>query len=142
MLQPLRSGHAKKNPPSRVQKLLKKLGPGLITGASDDDPSGIVTYAQAGAQFGLFTLWTALLTFPLMAAIQGMAARIGMVTSQGLTGTLKTHYPKSVLYVMILFSFPAVVMNIGADIQSMGAVANLLFPGIPTFSLCIVFTAM
>jgi NRAMP (natural resistance-associated macrophage protein)-like metal ion transporter len=127
---------------SRLKKFLKKLGPGLITGASDDDPSGIVTYAQAGAQFGLSTLWTALLTFPLMAAIQGMAARIGMVTTQGLTGTLKTHYPKSVLYAMILFSFPAVVLNIGADIQSMGAVANLLIPGIPTFAFCIVFTAI
>jgi NRAMP (natural resistance-associated macrophage protein)-like metal ion transporter len=142
MLQPLRSGHAKKNSPSRVQKLLKKLGPGLITGASDDDPSGIVTYAQAGAQFGLSTLWTALLTFPLMAAIQGMAARIGMVTSQGLTGTLKTHYPKIVLYGMILFCFPAVILNIGADIQSMGAVANLLFPRVPTFLFCIVFTGI
>ena len=142
MLQPLRSGHAKKKPPSRVQKLLKKLGPGLITGASDDDPSGIVTYAQAGAQFGLSTLWTALLTFPLMAAIQGMAARIGMVTCQGLTGTLKTHYPKVVLYGMILFCFPAVILNIGADIQSMGAVANLLFPRVPTFLFCIVFTGI
>jgi NRAMP (natural resistance-associated macrophage protein)-like metal ion transporter len=127
---------------SRVKKFLKILGPGLVTGASDDDPSGIVTYAQAGAMFGLSTLWTALLTFPLMAAVQGMAARIGMVTSQGLTGTLKMHYPKSVLYVMILFSFPAVVLNIGADIQSMGAVANLLFPAIPTFLYCIVFTAI
>jgi NRAMP (natural resistance-associated macrophage protein)-like metal ion transporter len=127
---------------SRLKKFLKALGPGLVTGASDDDPSGIVTYAQAGAQFGLSTLWTALLTFPLMAAIQGMAARIGMVTCQGLTGTLKTHYPKSVLYAMILFSFPAVVLNIGADIQSMGAVANLLVPAIPTFSFCIVFTAI
>jgi NRAMP (natural resistance-associated macrophage protein)-like metal ion transporter len=136
---PRKHKHARQ---SRLKKLLKTLGPGLITGASDDDPSGIVTYAQAGAMFGLSTLWTALLTFPLMAAIQGMAARIGMVTTQGLTGTLKAHYPRLVLYIMILFSFPAVVMNIGADIQSMGAVANLLFPAIPTFSFCIVFTAM
>jgi NRAMP (natural resistance-associated macrophage protein)-like metal ion transporter len=142
MLPPLRSGHAKPKPPSRVQKLLKTLGPGLVTGASDDDPSGIVTYAQAGAQFGLSTLWTALLTFPLMAAIQGMAARIGMVTCQGLTGTLKTHYPKAVLYSVILFCFPAVILNIGADIQSMGAVANMLVPRVPTFLFCIVFTAI
>jgi NRAMP (natural resistance-associated macrophage protein)-like metal ion transporter len=127
---------------SKLKKTLKALGPGLVTGASDDDPSGIVTYAQAGAQFGLSTLWTALLTFPLMAAIQGMAARIGMVTTQGLTGTLKTHYPRSVLYAMILFSFPAVVLNIGADIQSMGAVANLLIPAIPTFAFCIFFTGI
>src|ERR1700753_536324 len=126
-----------KKRPSRLKKYLSTLGPGLITGASDDDPSGVVTYTQAGAQFGLSTLWTALLTFPLMAAIQGMAARIGMVTCQGLTGTLKAHYPKIVLYGMIVFSFPAVVLNIGADIQSMGAVANLLFPAVPTFSFCI-----
>jgi NRAMP (natural resistance-associated macrophage protein)-like metal ion transporter len=132
----------KKKPPSRLKKILKILGPGLITGASDDDPSGIVTYAQAGAQFGLSTLWTALLTFPLMAAIQGMAARIGMVTSQGLTGTLKTHYPRVVLYSMIVFCFPAVILNIGADIQSMGAVANLLLPVVPTFAFCIVFTVI
>jgi NRAMP (natural resistance-associated macrophage protein)-like metal ion transporter len=127
---------------SRLKKILKTLGPGLVTGASDDDPSGIITYAQAGAMYGLSTLWTALLTFPLMAAVQGMSARIGMVTMQGLTGTLKSHYPKSVLYGMILFSFPAVVMNIGADIQSMGAVANLLFPAIPTILFCIVFTGV
>ena len=67
-----------------------------------------------------------------MAAVQGMAARIGMVTSQGLTGTLKMHYPKVVLYSMIVFCFPAVILNIGADMQSMGAVANLLLPAIPT----------
>lgn len=126
----------------RLKKFLKSLGPGLVTGASDDDPSGIVTYSQAGAMFGLATLWTALITFPLMAAIQGMAARIGMVTTQGLTGTLKTHYAKWVLYLMILFSFPAVVLNIGADIQSMGAVANLLVPVVPTFSFCILFTVI
>ncbi len=139
---PTPSTRRKRSKRSRFKKLLKTLGPGLITGASDDDPSGIITYAQAGAMFGLSTLWTALLTFPLMATVQGMAARIGMVTCEGLTGTLKTHYPRPVLYVMILFSFPAVVMNIGADIQSMGAVANLLFPAVPTFAFCIAFTAI
>jgi len=128
--------------PTGIKKILKTLGPGLITGASDDDPSGIVTYSQAGAQFGLATLWTALLTFPLMAAMQGMAARIGLVTSKGLSGTLRTYYPRWVLYSMIAFSFPAVIMNIGADIQSMGAVANLLFPAIPAFAFSIFFTAL
>ena len=126
----------------RLKKFARALGPGLVTGASDDDPSGIVTYSQAGAMFGLTTLWTALITFPLMASVQGMAARIGMVTKQGLTGTLKTHYPKWVLYFMILLSFPAVVLNIGADIQSMGAVAHLLVPKVPIFAACIVFTAI
>ena len=115
---------------SKFKNFWKILGPGLITGASDDDPSGIATYSQAGAAYGLSTLWTALITFPLMASIQEMCARIGMVTSQGLTGILKKHYPKSILYLMVLFSFPAIVLNIGADIAGMGAVANLLFPSI------------
>lgn len=118
----------------------KKLGPGLITGASDDDPSGIATYSQAGAQFGLSTLWTALITFPLMASIQEMCGRIGLVTSKGLTGILKQHYPRTVLYLMLLFSFPAIVMNIGADIAGMGAVGNLLFPSIDATYFSVVFT--
>jgi len=132
----------KSKPPAGIKKFLKSLGPGLVTGASDDDPSGIVTYSQAGAQLGLTTLWTALLTFPLMAAMQGMAARIGLVTSKGLSGTLRTYYPRWVLYMMILFSFPAVIMNIGADIQGMGAVANLLWPAVPPFAFSIFFTAL
>ena len=141
---PTSSSHPSKSSrkPSRLRRLLGTLGPGLVTGASDDDPSGIITYTQAGSQFGMATLWTALLTFPLMAAMQGMAARIGLVTCQGLTGTLRTYYPKWVLYGVLIFCFPAVVMNIGADIQSMGAVANLLVPGIPAFSFSIFFTAL
>ena len=114
----------------------------MITGASDDDPSGIATYSQAGAQYGLSTLWTALITFPLMASIQEMCARIGLVTSQGLTGTLRKNYPKSVLYLMALFSFPAIVMNIGADISGMGAVSNLLFPSISANYFSIGFPAI
>lgn len=120
----------------------KLLGPGLVTGASDDDPSGIATYSQAGAGFGLSTLWTALIAFPLMAAIQQMCARIGLVTKQGLTGTLKKHYPKPVLYLMLLFSFPAIVMNIGADIAGMGAVGNLLFPHIEQSYFSVLFTVL
>jgi NRAMP (natural resistance-associated macrophage protein)-like metal ion transporter len=126
----------------KIKKVFKILGPGLVTGASDDDPSGIATYSQAGAQFGYATLWTALLTFPLMAAIQGMCARIGIVTTQGLTVTLKKHYPKSILYLMLLFSFPAITLNIGADIQGMGAVAHMMLPQIPTFAFSISFTAI
>ena len=117
------------------------MGPGLVTGASDDDPSGIATYSQAGAQFGFATLWTALLTFPLMAAVQGMCARIGLVTSQGLTVTLRQHYSKPILYTMLLFSFPAITLNIGADIQGMGAVAHMIVPQIPISIFCVVFTA-
>jgi NRAMP (natural resistance-associated macrophage protein)-like metal ion transporter len=118
----------------------KKLGPGLVTGASDDDPSGIATYSQAGAAFGLATLWTAIIAFPLMASIQQMCARIGLVTSQGLTGTLKKHYTKPILYLMLLFSFPAIVMNIGADIAGMGAVGNMLFPSVDANFFSVLFT--
>jgi NRAMP (natural resistance-associated macrophage protein)-like metal ion transporter len=130
---------------SIVQKIIrfwKKLGPGLVTGASDDDPSGITTYSQAGAQFGLSTLWTALITFPLMAAVQEMCARIGMVTSKGLTGTLKEHYSKPILYLMLLFSFPAILMNIGANIAGMGAVGNMLFPSVNAGFFSVGFTVM
>ena len=127
---------------AKIKKVFKILGPGLVTGASDDDPSGIATYSQAGAQFGYATLWTALITFPLMAAIQGMCARIGIVTTQGLTVTLKNHYPKSILYLMLLFSFPAITLNIGADIQGMGAVGHMMLPQIPAFVFSITFTAI
>lgn len=118
----------------------KKMGPGLVTGASDDDPSGIATYTQAGAAYGLSTLWTALIAFPLMAAIQQMCARIGLVTTHGLTGTLKKHYPRAVLYLMLVFSFPAIIMNIGADIAAMGAVGNLLFPAVDAGYFSVLFT--
>ncbi len=118
------------------------LGPGLITGASDDDPSGIATYSQAGAQYGLSTLWTAWITFPLMASIQEMCARIGLATSKGLTTILKLHYPKWVMYTMVLFSFPAIVMNIGADIAGMGAVANLIVPKVNAEYFSVVFTVV
>lgn len=126
----------------KVAKILKILGPGLVTGASDDDPSGIATYSQAGAQFGFATLWTALLTFPLMATVQEMCARIGVVTQKGLTGTLRQHYPRWILWMMILFSFPAIILNIGADIAGMGAVAHLILPKIPSFVFCIAFTGL
>ena len=126
----------------KIKKFFGILGPGLITGASDDDPSGIATYSQAGAQFGLATLWTSLLTFPLMAAIQGMCARIGLVTSQGLTVTLKQNYSKTLLYIMLLFGFPAITLNIGADIQGIGAVGNMIFPKVPVAVFCIGFTAI
>ncbi|MCJ8210345.1 divalent metal cation transporter [Mucilaginibacter sp. RS28] len=121
---------------------LKSLGPGLVTGSSDDDPSGIATYSQVGAQFGFAALWTALVTFPLMAAIQEMCARIGLVTTKGLTSTLRNHYPKWILWLMILFSFPAIVLNIGADIAGMGAAANLITPRVPAFAFSVLFTIL
>ena len=127
---------------TKFLRLWKLLGPGLITGASDDDPSGIATYSQAGAAYGLATLWTAPIAFPLMASIQQMCAKIGLVTEQGLTGTLKDNYPKPILYLMLLFSFPAIVMNIGADIAGMGAVGNLLFPSIDATFFSVFFTVV
>lgn len=127
---------------TKLKRFWKIIGPGLVTGASDDDPSGIATYSQAGAAFGLSTLWTSILAFPLMAAIQQMCARIGLVTSQGLTGTLKKHYPRPILYLMLLFSFPAIIMNIGADIAGMGAVGNLLFPAIDATFFSVFFTVL
>lgn len=127
---------------AKIKKFFKALGPGLITGASDDDPSGIATYSQAGAKFGLATLWTALISFPLMAAIQEMCARIGIMTSVGLTTTLKNHYSKGLLYLMLFFSVPAIILNIGADIAGMGAVANLMFPSISPMIFSVVFTIL
>lgn len=128
--------------PNRLQRIWQNLGPGLITGASDDDPSGIATYSQAGTAFGLATLWTALITFPLMAAMQEMCARIGLVTAQGLAGTLRKHYPRWVLYGLLLLTGPAIVLNIGADLESMGAVAHLLLPQVPTFAFSVFFTGL
>lgn len=133
---------SRKNIFSKVTGFWKHIGPGLVTGASDDDPSGIATYSQAGAGYGLSTLWTSIVAFPLMAGIQQMCARIGLVTSQGLTGTLKKHYPKPVLYIMLLFSFPAIIMNIGADIAGMGAVGNLLFPSVDASFFSVFFTVL
>lgn len=132
----------KKQVVNKLKRFWQLLGPGLITGASDDDPSGIATYSQAGAAYGLSTLWTGLLAFPLMAAIQQMCAKIGLVTSLGLTGALKKNYPRPVLYLMLLFSFPAIVMNIGADIAGMGAVGNLLFPSIEATFFSVFFTVL
>jgi len=132
----------KKSLSKKIGTFWKQIGPGLVTGASDDDPSGIATYSQAGAAYGLSTLWTSIVAFPLMAAIQQMCARIGVVTSQGLTGTLKKHYPRPILYLMLIFSFPAIVMNIGADIAGMGAVGNLLFPAINASFFSVFFTIL
>ncbi|MFM7838318.1 MAG: Nramp family divalent metal transporter [Chitinophagaceae bacterium] len=124
----------------KLKKFWSVLGPGLITGASDDDPSGIATYSQAGARFGSKLLWTAIATYPLMIAIQEMCARIGLVTNRGLMATIKRYYPRPVLYVLLLISFPSITLNIGADIAGMGAVGNLLFPKIPAAAFSIFFT--
>lgn len=107
------------------------LGPGLITGASDDDPSGIATYSQAGAQFGFSMCWVMLFTFPLMAAIQEISARIGRVTGQGIAGNIRKHYPKSLLRVIVALLLVANIINLGADLGAMGDAVALLIGGSP-----------
>jgi NRAMP (natural resistance-associated macrophage protein)-like metal ion transporter len=118
----------------------KTLGPGLITGASDDDPSGIATYSQAGAAYGYGLLWTSLFTYPMMATLQEMCARIGLVSGKGLAGVVNEYYPRWVNYVVILFSFPAIILNIGADLAGMGAVCNMLMPSVSSHFFSLLFT--
>ncbi|WP_159013963.1 NRAMP family divalent metal transporter [Acidisoma sp. S159] len=110
-------------------KLIDIMGPGLITGASDDDPSGIATYSQAGAQFGYQLGWTLLLTYPLMCAIQQISAEIGRVTGRGLAGNLRRHYPRSLLYGIVALLIIANAINIGADLGAMAAALKLLIDG-------------
>jgi NRAMP (natural resistance-associated macrophage protein)-like metal ion transporter len=112
-----------------VRRLFSNLGPGLITGASDDDPSGIATYSQVGAQFGYALLWTMVLSYPLMAAIQEICGRIGRVTGCGIAGNLRKNYPKPLLFAVLLLMSAANVFNLGADIGAMGSSAALLLPG-------------
>jgi Mn2+/Fe2+ NRAMP family transporter len=124
-------GHAVEEKPKTakhgvVRRFFSLLGPGLVTGAADDDPSGIVTYSIAGAQLGTTLLWTALLTAPLMGAVQMMCARIGMATGTGLTAALRHKIPRPILLLVALALFAANAINIGADLSGMADVANLL----------------
>lgn len=118
----------------------ENLGPGLTTGASDDDPSGIATYSQAGAQYGFQLLWLAPLTFPLMAIVQEMCARIGLTTGQGLAGNIRDHFPRWILYVSTILLSIACILNIGADLGVMAKATQLLFPQIPFGILVFGFT--
>jgi NRAMP (natural resistance-associated macrophage protein)-like metal ion transporter len=111
-----------------VLRLFMLLGPGLITGASDDDPSGIGTYSQAGALLGYATLWMAWVTFPLMAAVQYICAKVGLVTKRGLAGVLREHYPKLLLYPVVFLLLAANTINAGVDIGAIAAGLNLLIP--------------
>lgn len=109
--------------------LLKSLGPGLVTGAADDDPSGIATYAQVGAQFGYGLSWTLVFSFPLMAAIQAVSARIGCVTGVGIAQNLRRHYPRPLLRAVVALLIVANVFNLGADLGAMGAALKLILGG-------------
>jgi len=111
-----------------IKRILRILGPGVITGAADDDPSGIATYSQTGAQFGYGQLWTALFMLPLQTAIQEACARIGAVKGKGITAVIKEHYSKQVLYTLVFLVFIANIINIGADIGAMAEAMHLIIP--------------
>jgi Mn2+/Fe2+ NRAMP family transporter len=122
---------------TRVRNLFKIAGPGIITGAADDDPSGIATYTQTGAQFGYGQLWTALLILPMLVAVQEACARIGAVTGKGIAAVVKEHYSKTVLYAMLVLIVVANTINLGADLGAMGAAAQLIIPA--NFTVLVLF---
>lgn len=120
----------------RIKQYWKILGPGLVTGAADDDPSGIATYSQTGAQYGFQLLWLALFTFPLMSVVQEMCARIGMVTGRGLASNIRSQYSRGVLFVVVLLLVAANTFNIAADIGAMAQAIQLLAPSV-SFALLV-----
>ncbi len=125
---------------NKLLKFLSILGPGITTGAADDDPSGIATYSQTGAQFGYGQLWTALYMLPFMIGVQEACARIGMVTGKGITANIKAHYSPKVVYFTVSLLVVANVINIGADIGAMAAAARLILP-VPFIVWTLLFTA-
>src|SRR6267142_4942899 len=131
---------AASNPSSFRSRRMRLLGPGLITGASDDDPSGIATYSQAGAQFGFAISWTMLFSYPLMVAIQQISARIGRTTGKGIAGNIRQHYPGWLLQGIVWLLFVANTINIGADLGAMGDALMLLIGG-PQLIYVILFGA-
>jgi len=135
------------DPPLKKKKkgfsrFMRILGPGIVTGAADDDPSGIATYTQAGAQFGLQLPWTMLFTYPLMTAVQEACARVGAVTGKGLAAIIRDTYSKKVLFPIVLLVVAANTFNIGSDIGAMAASAQLLVPGVPFSLLAVAFAAI
>lgn len=131
-----------KKPLQIAAEYINTLGPGLTSGAADDDPSGIGTYSQAGAQFGFQLLWLSLFTFPFMAVVQEMCARIGIVTGQGLAANIRKYYSRRVLYVITVLLFAANTLNIAADLGAMAASTRLLLPHISVGIILICFTVV
>lgn len=129
-------------PIKKTEEYWNELGPGLTTGASDDDPSGIATYSQTGAQYGFGLLWLAIVTFPLMAIVQEMCARIGLVTGRGLAGSIRQHFSKKILYSCTLLLFAANSFNIGADLGAMAKAVQLLQPGFNYALLVVAFVVL
>jgi NRAMP (natural resistance-associated macrophage protein)-like metal ion transporter len=125
----------------RLKKFLRIFGPGIVTGASDDDPSGIATYTQAGAQYGTGALWFSLFLYPLAVTVQEMCGRIGLLTGSGLAGVIKKKYSKKTVFPIITLLLVANTINIGADIGAMSASVNLIFPGFPILLVTLLFTA-
>jgi NRAMP (natural resistance-associated macrophage protein)-like metal ion transporter len=139
--------HAPRTPRSTVvgqskPRLWNRLGPGLITGASDDDPSGIATYSQAGAKFGFQLTWTMLLTYPLMVAIQTISARIGRTTGHGIAGNLRAHYPPWLLQTLVSLLFGANLLNIGANLGAMAEASQLLISAVPAWCFVLLYGAV
>jgi len=132
---------AKSKPVQKTRQYWNILGPGLTTGASDDDPSGIATYSQTGAQYGFQLLWLSVVTFPLMAIVQEMCARIGLATGRGLAANIRSHFSRKVLYSCTIALFAANAFNIGADLGAMAKAAQLLNHGID-FSLAVIGFAL
>ena len=130
-----------KRPFKLAEEYWDTLGPGLTTGAADDDPSGIATYSQAGAQYGLQLIWIALFTYPFMSVVQEMCARIGIVSGQGLAANIRKHYPARTLYVVTALLFFANTLNIAADLGAMAAATRLLMPSVGLELLVFVFAA-
>lgn len=128
-------------PFARAEEYWDDLGPGLTTGAADDDPSGIATYSQAGAKYGLQLIWLSLFTFPFMAVVQEMCARIGLVTGQGLAANIRQYYSARTLFVVTGLLFLANVFNIAADLGAMSAATRLLIPGVSFEAWVVVFAA-
>src|SRR5438132_6086118 len=122
----IKEGEQAVKPPRGVRRFFRELGPGLITGAADDDPSGISTYSVTGASFGYAPLWTALFSFPLMAAVQMMCARLGMVSGRGLASVVRLRYPRWVLWSACTLLVVANVVNIGADLGGMAEATGMV----------------
>jgi NRAMP (natural resistance-associated macrophage protein)-like metal ion transporter len=123
-----------------IRQFLRFMGPGLITGASDDDPAGIATYSQAGAAYGYSMSWVMLLTYPLMSAIQEISARIGRVTGKGIAGNIRAHYSHYLLWPMINLLLAANIVNLAADLGAMGEALHLLTGG-PAHLFVLLFAA-
>jgi len=132
---------ASENPPLReVKTFWREMGPGLTTGAADDDPSGVATYSQTGAKFGLGLIWLAPFTFPLMAVVQEMCARIGLVTGRGLASNIRRYFSPRILFLTTTLLFVANVFNIGADLGAMASATRLVLPGLNFAALIFFFT--